>query len=356
MGWVVWSVDTATGAREGILSVRDGTWARCLNASGSGQASFVVGDSASFGMPGAYLTEPVSRTLVFEWNGTPIYAGIIWTRVYDRDSSTVTLTYADPWSILGKRLVAAYSSAGMEDTQITYLNLSLETQVKRAIQAATAGAMFGLPIVLPADVSGVHSRTYYGYHMPRWKDVVDDLMNVQYGPDVDFLPRWGSSGAFEWVLAAGVPTPGLLVFSVTAEQSQVTGLTVTEDANNVANHVIASGEGTEVDMLTKSAIHGASPYPALVKTVSFSQEKDGTILQAHADAELDLFKQPTEQWAFSIMAGGDHDVASLRPGVGVRAYVQGDPWLADGMRNLRLIGFSGSLSPSVKLDFQPSGA
>lgn len=356
MGWVVWSVDTATGAREGILSVKDGTWARCLNASGSGQASFVVGDKDSFGMPGRFLTEPVSRTLVFEFNGVPIYAGIIWVRTYDRDASTVTLTYSDPWSILGRRMVAAYSSAGMEDTQISYLNLSLETQVKRAVQAATAGAMFGLPIVLPADVSGVHSRTYYGYHMPRWKDVVEDLMNVQYGPDVDFLPRWSSAGKFEWVLAAGVPTPGLLVFNIGAGKSGVTGLTVTEDANNVANHVIVSGEGTEVDMLTKAAIHGASPYPALVKTVSFSQEKDPTILQAHADAELELFKQPTEQWSFSIMAGEDHAVTELRPGLGVRAYVQDDPWLTDGMRNLRLISFSGSLAPEVKLQFQPQEA
>lgn len=356
MAWVVWSVDTATGAREGILSVKDGSWARVLNASGSGQASFVVGDRDSLGMPGRYLTEPVSRTLVFEWDGVPVYAGIIWTRKYDQDARTVTLTYSDPWSILGRRMVAAYSSAGMQGTSVTYGPLSLETQVKRAVEAATAGPMFGLPIVLPADVAGVDTRTYHGYHMPKWSDVVEDLMNVQYGPDVDFLPRWGSAGKFEWVLAAGVPTPGLLVFHVGAGRSGVTGLTVTEDATKVANHVIATGEGTERDMLTKSAIHGASPYPALVKTVSFSQEKDPAVLQAQADAELELWKAPTEQWDFKIMAGEDHDVTELRPGLGVRAYAQDDPWLTDGFRHLRLIGFSGDLSPSVQMQFQPQEA
>lgn len=356
MGWVVWSVNTATGAREGILPVTAGTWSRTLNASGTGQATFLVGDADSSGMPGRYLTEPVARTLVFEWDGTPIYAGIIWTRTYDRDAATVTVNYADPWSILGRRLVAAYSSAGMQGTSLSYGPLSLGTQVKRAIQAATAGATFGLPIALPADVGGAESRTYHGYHFPKWTDVVNDLMNVQYGPDVDFIPRWSASGSFEWLLLAGVPEPALLVWMLTAGKDGATGLTVTEDANNVANHVIATGQGTEVDLITRSAIHGASPYPALVKTVSFSQETSPEVVQAHADAELALAKQPTEQWGFNILTGSEYDVTQLRPGVGVRANISGDPWLADGFRHLRLIGFSGSLDPKVNLQFQPMEA
>lgn len=356
MSWVIWSVNTETGARVGILPINEATWARVQNASGSGQASFIVGDRDSAGMPGRFMTEPVSRTLVFEWAGIPIYAGIIWTRIYDRDASKVTLTFSDPWSILGRRLVAAQSSEGIQKTKLSYGPWSLETQVKRAIQAATAGTMFGLPIALPADVAGTHTRTYEGYHIPSWTDVVTDLMNVKYGPDVDFLPRWSSSGSFEWLLAAGVPTPGLLVFNPGAPQSGVTGLTVTEDATKVANHVIATGEGTEADMKVKSAISGASPYPALVKVVNFSQEKVESVLQARADAELELWKDPTEQWAFSIIAGHDHDTSELRPGVGVRAHVTNDPWLPDVTRNLRLIGFSGSLDPTIQMQFQPMEA
>lgn len=355
MAWVVWSVNTATGAREGILPIVSGTWSRVLNASGSGQATFLVGDGDSVGMPGRYLSEPVSRTLVFEWDGVPIYAGIIWTRTYDRDSSTVTLTYADPWSILGRRLVAAYSSAGVQGTVLTYGPLSLATQVKRAVEAATAGATFGLPIALPADAAGADTRTYRGYHFPKWSDVVDDLMNVQYGPDVDFLPRWAASGSFEWFLAAGVPEPALLVWMLTAGKDGATGLKVTEDASKVANHVLATGQGTEVDMIVKSAISGASPYPALVKVANFSQEADPAVVQAHADAELALSLAPTEQWGFDIMTGSEYDVTQLRPGIGVRANVQGDPWLSDGFRHLLLVGYSGSLEPKVNLQFQPTG-
>ncbi|MET4095107.1 hypothetical protein [Arthrobacter sp. UYCu712] len=359
MGWVVWSVDTETGAREGIVPLKEGTWACPLDASGLGQGSFFVGDRDSFGMPGDFMTTPVLRTLVFEYDGFPMYAGIIWIRKYDFDASTVHLTYADPNSILGKRLVAPYSSAGMQAAPpLEYGPLSLETQVKRAVQAATAGDMFELPIVLPADMAGVHSRTYYGYHMMKASDVIQDLKEQPYGPDVIFTPRWkpGNPNLFEWVLNIGVPVPGLLVFHVGVKKSGISKLTVTEDANELANHVIATGEGTEAAMLVKSAIHGASEYPALVKTISFPQEKDETVLQALADAELALNKKPVEQWAFNIQAGAEHKLSELRPGLGVRVHVQKNAWLGNGTRNLRLIGVSGSLKPEVTLQFQPMEA
>lgn len=359
MAWKVWCVDTETGARKGLLSCGEATWAHALNASGAGEASFVVGDRDSFGQPGKYLTEPVSTILVIEWDGTPIYGGIIWVREYSRDSRTVKLTYADPWSILGQRLVVAYHSAGVEkEPPLIYGPLSLETQVKRAVQAATAGEMFALPIVLPADMAGVHIREYAGYHLPTWTAVVKKLTSEQYGPDIVFAPRWRPSDPkyFEWVMNIGVPEPGLLVWNLTARKDGASGLVVTEDANRVANHIIGTGQGTEADMLTRSAIHGASPYPALVKTVSYSQVNDGDELQSLVDAELDLYKQPTEQWSFSILAGSEYKVTELRPGLGVRAYLKDDPWLADGFRNLRLIGFSGDLGPSVQLQFQPNEA
>lgn len=356
MAWVVWSVNTMTGAREGILPVNAGDWARDLNASGTVRASFPVGDAGSVGMPGRYLSEPISRTLVFEWNGTPIAAGIVWVREYDKASSMVTLTCSDPWSIFGKRLVAAYSSAGVQGTSVGWSNLSLSTQVKRAIEQATAGAMFGLPILLPADVAGTVTQTYKGYHFPMLKDVITDLMNTQYGPDIDFLPEWAPDGKFRWRLLAGEPTPALLVWNLTAEKDGAHSLKVTEDGNNVVNHVLATGQGTEVDMLVRSAISGASPYPALVKVANFSQEADGAKLQARADAELAASLVPVEQWSFSVVTGSEYDVTQLRPGVGVRAFVQGDPWISDGRYDLLLVGYSGSLGPDVKLQFQPLGA
>lgn len=356
MAWLVRVCHTETGNREGILPIENPPWARKLNASGTGQASFVVGDLDSVGMPGRYLSEPILRTLVFEESGVPVFAGIIWDRVYDRDAGKVTVSYADINSIFGKRLVAAYSSAGMQGTSLGWAGLSLGTQVKRAITAATAGARFALPIILPPDVAGSASSEYKGYHMPIAADVIRDLIETQYGPDVDFIPEYsGPDGALRHRLVVS-PAPSLLVWNLTAPKDGAVGLTITEDARDVANHVIGTGQGTEVDMLVRSAISGASPYPALVKVVNHSQESAPGRLQALVDAELEAALKPVEQWSFSVVIGEEYKLSQLFPGAGVRAYMQGDPWMDDGFYNLRLIGFSGDFGRTVKLEFQPMEA
>lgn len=355
MAWIARVFHTQTGNREGILPIENPPWARKLNASGMGQASFYVGDVDSTGMPGRYLSEPILRTLAFEESGVPVYAGIIWTRTYDRDAGKVTVSYADLNSIFGKRLVAAYSSAGVQGTSVGWNDLSLGTQVKRAIAQATTGTTFALPIIYPADVAGSADREYKGYHMPVAADVIEDLIETQYGPDVDFIPEYNSAGALRHRLVVD-PAPSLLVWNLTAPKDGALGLTVTEDANNVANHVIATGQGTEVDMLVRSAISGASPYPGLVKVVNASQETDGARLQAIADAELAANLTPTQQWSFGVVIGEEYKLSQLYPGAGVRAYMQGDPWMDDGFYYLRLIGFSGDFGPKVQLEFQPMEA
>ncbi|AIX99767.1 hypothetical protein ART_0169 [Arthrobacter sp. PAMC 25486] len=355
MAWLVRVVHTETGRREGILPIENPPWARKLNASGSGQASFVVGDVDSSGMPGRYLSEPILRTLVFEESGVPVFAGVIWTRTYDREAGKVTVSYTDINSIFGKRMCAAYSSAGMQGTTVGWSNLDLQTQLKRVIQQATTGTKFALPIIFPADKSGSAEREYKGYHMPIAADAMRDLIDTQYGPDVDFIPEYASNGELRHRLVT-TPAPSLLVWNLTAPKDGAIGLTVTEDAGNVANHVIATGEGTEVDMLVRSAISGASPYPALVKTVAFSQVKDAGELQALANAELAASLKPVEQWSFSVVIGEEYKLSQLFPGAGVRAYMQNDPWMDDGFYRLRLIGFSGDFGAKVKLEFQPMEA
>lgn len=353
--WKVWSVDTATGAKKGLVTLKEGTWARALNSSGAGRGSFMVGDKDSFGMPGKYLTNPVESMLVFEFGGIPLYAGVIWTRDYNMNDSTVEVTYADVWSILGKRLVVAYHAEGTQKVHLVFPDLSLETQLKRIIETAVAGAMFGLPLVLPADVAGVYTKTYKGYTMKRWQDAAQDIIDTEYGPDLDFQPRWNPANPkfLQLVVNIGVPVPGLLVFNASVEDSGISDVHVKEDATEVANHVLATGEGSEVELKVKSSIHGASPYPALVKVISNSDEKDLAALKANANADLATFSYPTEQWSFSIQAGKAHGVTELRPGLGVRVNVQDDPWLEDGERHLRLIGYSGDLTPKVSLEFQP---
>lgn len=355
MAWLVRVCHTETGRREGILPIENPPWARVLNESGTGQASFVVGDVDSSGMPGRYLSEPILRTLVFEESGIPVFAGIIWDRVYDRDKGKVTVSYADINSIFGKRLVAAYSSAGMQGTSVGWSSYSLGTQLKRVIQNATTGTKFALPIVFPADVAGSAAREYKGYHMPITADAMRELIETQYGPDVDFIPEYASNGELRHRLVVD-PPPSLLVWNLTAPKDGAVGLQVREDAREVVTHVIATGQGTEVDMLVRSAISGASPYPALVKVVNHGQVENGTELQALANAELAANLEPTEQWSFSVIIGEEYKLSQLFPGAGVRAYMQNDPWMDDGFYYLRLIGFSGDFGSKVDLQFQPMEA
>ena len=128
MAWTVWVCNTTTGERLMRLPAASFSWERVLNSGASGQATFKLADPTFAGLDMRSLTSLVARTLVIEWveapgvAAEPVYAGLIWKRVYDRDTQTLTVEHSDLWSILSRRLLVSQSTTGVEKTKLEFLN------------------------------------------------------------------------------------------------------------------------------------------------------------------------------------------------------------------------------------------
>lgn len=355
MAWRVWACATRTGKKQSILPTAAFSWKNVLNAEGSGSATFKLSAKEAYGFDWRSLCQPVERTLVAEWDGSPVYAGIIWDWDYDMDARSLTVRHADFWSLLSRRLL--FTSYGSIATQkLEHASRSLWDLARKTVEAGTSIGSYSLPVFFQGGGTGTHSRTYYGYELPRVLEALEDIMNTSGGPDVVFDPRWSTDGSsLEWLMWDGADPGGLLEFNLSAEDCGLFGVRVRSDASNKATVVVGTGEGSEKKLLTRT---GAVSLPGgvhLVSDASFAKEKNLTVLQQRTDAKLALFQSPTEQWSAKLLASATQRVTLLKLGRSIRVYTKGDPMVTDGFRTLRLIQYSGDLGETINLEFQQIG-
>jgi hypothetical protein len=309
------------------------------------------------------LCSLVARTLVLEWldapgfqsSGEPVYAGIIWKRTYDWDTKTLTIEHADLWSILDKRLLVSQNTTGVEKTKLEFLNISVSTVVKKVVQTGTED----LPMVYWSDFEGDHNQTYAGYLLKPVADALQDLIDQPDGPDVDFRPIWGPAG-LQWQMRSNEQF-GTYTWNMSAGQSGVSGIKVTEDGTKLSNNVFVAGQGTEKDSKIRADVW-ATPYPLLQSTEAHKDVKDLAKLDGFVAEGLRIHTTPTTQWSFDILAGGGNGeqsdqttVTDLRLNGALSLYSKGDPWIPDGWAQHRLIRYSGDLAEKINLQFQPTG-
>lgn len=355
MAWTVYACDTATGAILGCIPAESFSWDRVLNSGGSGQSSFRVGDPLFRELNLRSWTDLVRRTLVLDWNGEPVYAGIVWRRVYERDSQTLTVNHSDLWSMLTRRYLVSQRTTGVEKTKLEFTNISISTVVKRTVQAGTAD----LPMVYWGDFEGSRKAVFEGYMLKSVADALQDQIDQPDGPDLDFRPIWGPNG-LQWQMRSNQEF-GTYTWNMSAAQSGVSGLKVIEDGTKLANNVFAVGQGTEKDSIIRAS-PAPSPYPLLQSTVSHKDEKDLVKLDGFVQEAQRIYGTPTGQWSFNMLASGGNGetkdltkVTDLRLNGVLSLYESGDPWIPDGTSSHRLIRYSGDLTEQVKLEFQPTG-
>lgn len=363
MAYKVWSVSTTSWADKVLVEPSSCTWGTALNEGKPWRAEFQLGDPGIAASSKAGHLSPLSRALIVEWDGVPLYGGIITTSSYDRDTQTLTLSHEDAmWWILARRLVLADRSNQAAKANLEWSGLTYGTLVNRAItnaQAGTPAEKYRLPIVIPGDDAGVHSLSLYGYHMPIASDVILDIAEKDAGPDVSFRPRWTAAGSVEFVRTSSPYDSNnyeIYDFHVSAPESRISGLQWKVNASNVTTRLFAVGEGSEKNMLVQIATDATTPYLALERTVAFKDESDWPSLRSKAVAELGASNAPTIQVSMQVPVDGSPNVSQLRLNSMIRWVVTDDPYFTGGWKEARVIEFSGDIANSkVQLDFQPLG-
>lgn len=353
MAWRVWSCDTRTGKKQACIPVTSFPWGVAMNTGSSGSATVLLNESRTQGFEWWSLLDMVRRTLVIEWDGHPVYAGIIWSTDYDYDAKRLTVQHADLWSILSRRILFTTGLSTVAKQKLELANKSLWDLARGVVEAGTAGA-YSLPIFMQGTTGGTRKRTWYGYEMPLVADELEAIMNTAGGPDVVFTPRWSDDGSsLEYLMWDGIEPTGVIPVNLAANDKQLFNVRIRRDASKLATVMVGFGEGSEEDIDTYVSSPGSMGYPHLVAEAAFPKEKDLNVLRDRVDAAHFAVMAPTEQWSASMHASSAFTVTMLKAGRLVEVYSKGDPLIIDGYQRLRIIQYSGDLSETVKLELQP---
>ncbi|WP_354567634.1 hypothetical protein [Glaciihabitans sp. UYNi722] len=343
---------------------------------------------------------PGQAFLAVEENGTMVAAGPIWTRKYNRGNRTLELGAAGAGSYFDHRLILPLLALTIGTDQwtvpdptdptktmpnpllsTTISGVSLGTIVKRALQQASLFPGGTVPLVFQDDEISDSTRTYLGADFkPVW-EAINDIMNVQNGPEVKFQPRRTADGrGVEWLVRTGtvaqplITSPSVIAWDVTVPESPVLDLDISEDASKLGSLAWQVGGRQADDVLVSRAydptlVTANFPLLELVDS-SHSTVSVQSTLDSYALADVLAGRTTSEIWSFSVKAyptdsegnpsglqfGSyavgdfcDLVVATWNPDTGF-----GDPYITGGTYRMRIIGLSGDEhGVDVKIDCAP---
>ncbi|PZE66888.1 hypothetical protein [Curtobacterium sp. MCBD17_021] len=359
--WTHWICSTKTGEKLAPVEATSSQFSRKLNGVGTGTHEFVT---ASLGAGSSTAERRTSRldllrtwdrTIVQCWNDKPMYAGVIVGKGTKTDG-TVSVRTVDVREILKYRTTFGQNGYnGREDGRFILQNKTLTLLAAYLLWDVTQGLTdnWDLPLLLPSrEGTGTQDRVYHEFNLPVIETELAAIQNTEGGPDIDFDPVWYGV-QLRWQVRVGDLSGGPFDFNMTASKPQATDFVFDEDGNAQGNVFYAVGNGQDRDLKVATSTTLLGPdQVALERIVSYGQERSQTVLQAHANEDLRTSRKATRQFSFDIQADGRPGAGNLSLGQTLRTYVEDHDWLPDGWMNHRLIGFSGDLTTTIKLQLQ----
>lgn len=344
------------------LPFESGAWERKRNGGGSGSLTLNALDPNFKGTQRSPIW-PWQSWLVIEWrhpNSTTwhiVYAGVITEARYSWSSKKIMLRHSDIWAVWARRIITGDRTNDIASSKITWSGLSKATMIKRLVQNAIdpkgSPLYYDMPIIFPADVAGGESLTVYGYNFDKAADLINDYVEEENGPDIDFRPRWSTDGRLEWVMEVNPNTSRVWDYDLDAEHNSVDEMEYTLSGDDITNKVYGAGEGSERRTLVRQSDNNTTPYPALEDSVKFSNVKDLTKLQAMTTGDRQGRDGAIRQLDMTVRADGSPRLSELALGGSIRWKADKDTWLLSGWHTWELIAFSGNLTDElVKLTTQ----
>jgi hypothetical protein len=350
----MWSAqihDTQSGDRLGGVDVVAGPWGRGDRV--TRQATIRL-DKRRKQAGWRNLIQGVSfwdRTLVYLWDGVPVYAGlIIGAPTWRPGANLLTVEHVDLSILLERRWMhgvgpstggGGYVPAGSFSVSGVSLRGALRAILYRAYLDLISPA-WPVPVDLPGSESGSFSKTWYFYEFQSAADMVSEITNREDGPDLDLRPYLTSAGKLRWDQRIGTPYtggPGHKIM-LSAAKSSATAWGLGSDGTNTTTGIHFPGKGSEQDMRVGSA---AAPVSAgLARDSIFTDKNDDSVssLSAKARGRLGALGSPVELWPVSVHTS-KISPTGLQVGSVVDTHTYGDLWAPDGWKSHRVAGFSG---------------
>jgi len=362
VSWSYWFCDTITGEKLLQVEPASGSWSRWLNMGQSGSHTFSLGDGLISRADWRDATIPWARTLVICWEGDPVAARVVMGRPYDRNKQMLTVRHTDIRNLFLARYPFGENSYWEDEGagivgKLTIASKSLVSAFGIVLDAALTGpvgaADYTLPMTLPSlSGSGSYSAEYDNFNFQKVSDILDELQEMDGGPDSDFAPQWSGSDTLEWVARVGALTGGTFDFDLSDPACPVASTEVDEDAMRQVTGVFGVGAGNGPSMVvggTPGVL--AATIPARDDVVKWKMVKSNDVASSLAKEHVAAFRYPTVEPSFAVLAS-EVSPLDLVLGSTITVTDSGDPFLLDGPTDYRLIGFTGGVGLRLELMVQ----
>jgi len=338
------------------LPFLSGSWERKRNGGGGGQ---LVLDARHPKFQGTQRLPiwPWQSWIVIEWRHPSsdawhvVYAGVIISDSYDWKSKQITISHKDVWSIFDQRIVTTDRTNDIAGSKVIWSGLSKATMIKRIIQNSITSfgspLMYDMPFLLPADEAGTEELTVYGYNFEKASDLINDYIEDDGGPDIDFRPYWTSYGSLAWALEVNANKTKVWDYDLDADQSSVENLQYLLTGAELCIKVYGAGEGSERRTLVRQSDHNESNYLAMEDSEKFSGVKDLTKLQSVTTGNRLGRAAAIRQIDMTVRADGSPRLNELALGGSVRWKADNDVWLTAGWHEWEVIALSGNLTDEL---------
>lgn len=330
--------------------------------------------------------EPARCFLAIVEDDMVIEAGPIWAWNYTH-AGVLQVKAAGLRSLFDRRFVMANIASAWAQWKVEYSALSLGTIAKRLVSLAMSHTGGTLPIVFQADEGAPndadHRRTYRGSELATVLSRLDQLMDVQDGPDIAFEPRLTANRqGIEWVMRTGTEAQPMLfqpgsdwVWDSRVPRGGVSGLSVQRDASQLSQRSWIKGAGQDEALLMARREPGQigqldlrdAGFPLMEVSESRSSVEDVATGNRWAAGNLAATLRPMQTWTCDVLARPtDTSGAYVGPQLGqwrngdwAKVWVdEAHPLLSlllpKGFHRARVVGFSGGMDDTVRLTLSPT--
>ena len=315
------------------------------------------------------------RCIILFWTdddnemGTPI----LWGAIGDRTDSWVDTSFSlsSMMSLLEDRYVCEEGVYGAGDGGTTTGTIRFENMSYRGIMCndiylCTSKKPGGaLPLDLPyLNESGTRAREYSEYDIQNnsCATLIENLTNVTNGPDVQFIPYMSDSQHVRVRFEAGSDDEVYLgqntIHTLTSFPGGGTIHELSIEHASPVMRVYAAGSGDDEAQLCYLAedltlTEQGDPWPLIETVYSDSDTSTLSVLQSHAEAQLEANSRPLMQITGEVDFDDPRVPApgTFWPGHLVDLAIDGFPTLPDGTYRCRLMEMSGDQTSVAKLTF-----
>lgn len=369
--YTVLAYDTTTGrvVREMPLAVEP-TWDSRLNDVGGGGFACPLKVSDDWDTYIHEASRPYRYSFAVMLSGTPTdspipQAGPLVGYTPDEEPpqggvAKVQFAFKGIWQILMRRLMTtrtwnpATASITDDSADLNIENNSLANIAAVLIDFATtqqfrAGSTLPLDVV-PAFPTDNNERHYHGYDMISFGQRLQELTQVDGGPDVFFQPYLTTFNGYRqirhrpvvgnpYIVQPGVP----LRFDYRSNLVKVAVNGVGDDTSTAAFVKGTGNESAQQYGYATDASLTSMGWPLLdyVDSGHTSTLQQST-LDAWARADVDLLSNLPEQWKATVLTEADPRLGSYIPGHFMSYNILDHHWIPDGLYTWRLLGLARS--------------